>query len=1209
MSFPLGKTLQLFLILYFILIILFASICDTKKIPPLEIEPEFRVDEISEQNAQKFELDKCAFYCFFVPLKDDEQIDLHFYKNISCSDIVYGFAEVEDKGLKLPTKMDLIPHSYYGNFKLITSLQLISTSPRVLLGMEMAKDDYFLDLKRSELAQNVTRRMVFFTKRYGFSGIFLKFDSDVLLTPGFEQFVELLGDEVKEEKKRTGRKLRLILSISSNWVRYVYRRMPKFDAYFDAFYLWADETSSTSELPIPSFAVPVDPLHNSDYVPLKDSLARNAEHLAGTGVPRKKIIIGLSTWTRSYFIKNNKLKMPEVESLVYSNEDSGQTDGTLAYQEVCYLLDSKNKHQLNYDNRSETTSLVVGDQWYSFNEPEHAAFTHKLDWISNHEFGGIGLYSIQGDDPLNKCTRGLLPLHRSVGDRFKCRRGTKRGNLEQLGECTRLCFLDLEQSRNSFDFEQLQPGWCSHLVIGQASTNPYSNSGPSKGMRLALKMYNDWERERKPFLIISFAGTGDQWRIATSTPTRFVLIERIRHLLDEHNADGVELNLANGGLDGPNNAYQMNSFLGDLRRTLGWKKQILISLNPSSFIDQLNFDFANMVRSVDYIVAIGYRYHRYFNSHTGHHSPLFKNSTLLNQPKMTIQGTLEELIYKKVPRKKLIVSLSAEAMSQHFVEDIYGQRSWESRRIGEAASAITQNRIRAHGPGVVSQTQVCTIMKEASSVSHFLNELGVPYLVNNDREFIAFDNSRSIQIKTVWLSLQNIAGIALHGLEHDNIVGECPEGEPFLLLRTIAQSQTCYNCDITSEITNNKNTTVENQNNISSSMELIENSDEEETELNGEEKGLTPSKTSNEQTTLRCQHFNEYTSNFTVFCSFSLDNVEINMLTKNLFKQCNVFLINNMAKLDEHGKIIENDENKEKLEKFISLINKNKKINLWGEVVCDMGQTQWERIINDRKREKTVASLNKLMTTYNLSGLLLDCDTFMRPPLRRDFSQFLNELNSELFEKDNEKEVDKNVMDELMDCLPRLALKIQLSRKNISEVYEPEQLNKLLKFILLPSSIALSKAKAKVLNPLYASGIANQDDTDTQSGSVLTLENSKIKSSLIILELPTFAILQKREQENAEPTIVSQKEVCQFIRKPGVQHHTRFDAVTSYWKTSDEWLSGENEQTIKYKVQYALQRRLGGVLLKSLESDDPEDFCKNGGYGLLNTIHKARCGD
>jgi len=63
MAFPLGKIFQLFLI------ILLALSCEAKKRPPLDIEPEFRVDEVSEQNALKFELDKCAFYCFFVPLK------------------------------------------------------------------------------------------------------------------------------------------------------------------------------------------------------------------------------------------------------------------------------------------------------------------------------------------------------------------------------------------------------------------------------------------------------------------------------------------------------------------------------------------------------------------------------------------------------------------------------------------------------------------------------------------------------------------------------------------------------------------------------------------------------------------------------------------------------------------------------------------------------------------------------------------------------------------------------------------------------------------------------------------------------------------------------------------------------------------------------------------------------------------------------------
>ena len=55
---------------------------------------------------------------------------------------------------------------------------------------------------------------------------------------------------------------------------------------------------------------------------------------------------------------------------------------------------------------------------------------------------------------------------------------------------------------------------------------------------------------------------------------------------------------------------------------------------------------------------------------------------------------------------QLIVSLSAEAMSQHFVDDIPAQRSWESRRIGESASQAGKIRTRSHGPGVVSQTQV-----------------------------------------------------------------------------------------------------------------------------------------------------------------------------------------------------------------------------------------------------------------------------------------------------------------------------------------------------------------------------------------------------------------------------------------------------------------------------------------------------------------------
>ena len=50
---------------------------------------------------------------------------------------------------------------------------------------------------------------------------------------------------------------------------------------------------------------------------------------------------------------------------------------------------------LKYDNLSETITFQDDHFWYSFNDPQHAAFVNKLDWISNHEYGGVGLYSIQ----------------------------------------------------------------------------------------------------------------------------------------------------------------------------------------------------------------------------------------------------------------------------------------------------------------------------------------------------------------------------------------------------------------------------------------------------------------------------------------------------------------------------------------------------------------------------------------------------------------------------------------------------------------------------------------------------------------------------------------------------------------------------------------------------------------------------------------------
>jgi len=75
----------------------------------------------------------------------------------------------------------------------------------------------------------------------------------------------------------------------------------------------------------------------------------------------------------------------------------------------------------------------------------------------------------------------------------------------------------------------------------------------------------------------------------------------------------------------------------------------------------------------------------------------------------------------------------------------------------------------------------------------FIDDLGVPYLVNG-AEFIAYDDVQSMQIKSVWASLQDLGGISMHGLEMDNPEGLCPANKPFNMLRTIIDTQICDAC-------------------------------------------------------------------------------------------------------------------------------------------------------------------------------------------------------------------------------------------------------------------------------------------------------------------------------------------------------------------------------------------------------------------------------
>lgn len=187
--------------------------------------------------------------------------------------------------------------------------------------------------------------------------------------------------------------------------------------------------------------------------------------MLSNGIPKNKLIIGLSAWTRSYTIPNERKTTGHNLLAAGPGKRGNRThslEGKLGYDETCYLV---NDEELNVDRGSSIISFVHDRTWYSFNQPGHEAFLKKLNWISDNGFVGVGLFSLFADDKYSKCHRGAFPIHKYVGNNFKCQvPKEKRGN----DACTRMCGFDVEDSYE-FNYTGFRSNWCSHVILSTAN--------------------------------------------------------------------------------------------------------------------------------------------------------------------------------------------------------------------------------------------------------------------------------------------------------------------------------------------------------------------------------------------------------------------------------------------------------------------------------------------------------------------------------------------------------------------------------------------------------------------------------------------------------------------------------------------------------------------------------------------------------------------
>ncbi|KAI6216731.1 hypothetical protein M3Y99_01801700 [Aphelenchoides fujianensis] len=366
-------------------------------------------------------------------------------------------------------------------------------------------------------------------------------------------------------------------------------------------------------------AVLVEPLYPDKKVLSIDVISETAERLVKYGVPPERLVIGLSAWARGYeLIDGNQTDHEAPVYGVFQLPETVRDDGRFAYQEICDLVDHSG---LIYHEKAAAVSFVVNDtQFFSYNPPTHEVVRRKVQWISSHGFGSIGVTQMEADDPNNRCENGVYPLHSVIARSFKCSK--RHRDVDRTTSCNRACIY--RPNCAPIAFEDLTPEWCSHLILSSAGITYYVN----------------WAVTKKPWLVLSIGADVpiDDWqKVLANSTARRVFVQSARQFLVDNNARGIELSHVSD--ESPADVLQMRSnfdaLLEDLRNELPRKTLLFVTVTSSwTFAEVYNSTTLNL--TADFIILEGHRFHRSNAVFTGHHSPLFSDPLLLDNTNKSI---------------------------------------------------------------------------------------------------------------------------------------------------------------------------------------------------------------------------------------------------------------------------------------------------------------------------------------------------------------------------------------------------------------------------------------------------------------------------------------------------------------------------------------------------------------------------------------------
>lgn len=249
---------------------------------------------------------------------------------------------------------------------------------------------------------------------------------------------------------------------------------------------------------------------------------------------------------------------------------------------------------------------------------------------------------------------------------------------------------------------------------------------------------------------------------------------------------------------------------------------------------------------------------------------------------------------------------------------------------------------------------------------------------------------------------------------------------------------------------------------------------------------------------------------------------------------------------------------------------------------------------NEESRKKFAESVLKFITYYNFDGIDLDWEyPTQRQGITNDrdnFSELLKTLKETLspwnltvslaapaIKEDFERSYDYTEICKHADFISLMAYDLQSSDKTSNHA-------DLSKVKLLIDSID-STCHEKLILGVPSYGRSYSLDNPNENGP-----NAKVKGPGIAGDY------------TQEKGFLGYNEICEVKKKNNAQAKYFSSGEGVYITFGNQWISYDNQKTTLKKIEYVKNKKLGGMMLWTLDTDDFRNKCSEGTNPILNTI-------